>query len=67
MQIRFPRLDNRAYEVQWSTNLPDAKAWVILDHPDNRPFFSSTNGQTMVEDLTADPSARFYRVRVYEP
>jgi hypothetical protein len=65
VQILFPRLANRAFEVQWSTNLSDAKSWVVLDHPDNRPFFSSTNGQAMIEDVTTPSSARFYRVRIY--
>ena len=67
VQISLPPLANRAFEVQWSTNLSDAKSWVVLDHPDNRPFFSSTNGQTMIEDVTTPPSARFYSVRIYEP
>ncbi len=64
VQILFPRLANRGFEVQWTTNLSDAKSWVALDHPDNRPFFSSTNGQTMIEDVTVPSSARFYRVRI---
>jgi hypothetical protein len=67
VKILFPRLANRAFEVQWSTNLSDAKSWVVLDHPDNRPFFSSTNSQAMIEDVAAISSAKFYRVRVYEP
>jgi len=67
VQILFPRLANRAFEVQWTTNLLDATSWVALDQPDNRPFFSSTNGQTTIEDVTTAASARFYRVRVYEP
>jgi hypothetical protein len=67
VQIFFPRLANRAFEVQWSINLLDAKSWLVLDHPDNRPFFSSTNGQTMIEDVTTPSPARFYRVRIYEP
>jgi hypothetical protein len=67
VQILFPRLANRAFEVQWSSNLADAKSWVVLDHPDNRQFFSSTNGQAMIEDITTPSSARFYRVRIYEP
>jgi hypothetical protein len=67
VQIRFPRLANRAYEVQWNADLSDADAWVALDHPDNRPFFSSTNGQAAIEDAAMPSSARFYRVRIYEP
>ena len=67
VRILFPRLANRGFEVQWSTNLSDAKSWVALDHPDNRPFFSSTNGQTIIEDAATSSSARFYRVRIFAP
>ncbi len=67
VQILFPRLANRAFEVQWTTNLHHAKSWVALDHPDNRPFFSSTNGQAMLGDVTAASSVKFYRVRIFEP
>lgn len=67
VQIVFPGLANRAFEVQWTTNLQDATSWVALDQADNAPFFSSTSGQTMIADLTAGQSARFYRVRIYEP
>ena len=67
VQIIFPHLVNRAYQVQWTINLSDANSWIALDHPDNRPFFSSTNGQTMMEDVIAGSSAKFYRVRVFAP
>jgi hypothetical protein len=67
VQILFPRLANRAFEVQWTTSLQDANSWVALDQPDNRAFFSSTNGQAIIEDVTSPSSARFYRVRIYEP
>jgi hypothetical protein len=67
VQILFPRLANRAFEVQWTTNLQDAASWVVLDQPDNRPFFSSTNSQAMIEDAVSSYSARFYRVRIYAP
>jgi hypothetical protein len=67
LRILFPRLANRAFEVQWTTNLQDAASWVALDQPDNRPFFSSTNSQAMIEDVVSSSSARFYRVRIYGP
>jgi hypothetical protein len=67
VQIRFPRLANRAFEVQSTTNLQDARSWIPLDSPDNRPFFSSTNGPTMVEDATGNSGAKFYRVRIFAP
>lgn len=67
VKIKFPRLTNRASEVQWSTNLSDPKSWIALDQPDNRPFFSSTNGPTMVEEVTLPSSDKFYRVRLFAP
>jgi uncharacterized repeat protein (TIGR03806 family) len=67
VQIRFRRLANRAFEIQWTSNLQDAQSWVPLDRPDNRPFFSSINQETMIEDPIAGSSTRFYRVRIYEP
>ena len=67
VQILFPRLANRAFEVQWTTNLNDVTSWVALDHPDNRPFFSSTNGEAVIQDVSSTSSARFYRVRIFEP
>jgi len=66
-RILFPRLANRAFEVQWTTNLQDATSWVAWDQADNAPFFSSTNGQTMIADLNTAASARFYKVRIYPP
>ena len=67
VQIRYPCLANRAFEVQWTTNLQDPKSWIPLDHPYNRPFFSSTNSPALIEDVITPSSARFYRVRIYEP
>jgi hypothetical protein len=67
MQIAFPRLANRAFEVQWTTNLQDVTSWVALDRPDNRPFFSSTNGQTTVEAAAGNSGAKFFRVRIFAP
>ncbi len=67
VQIRFRRMINRAVEVQWTTDLKDEKSWVALDHPDNRPFFSSTDGQTTIEEIVPAASIRFYRLRIYRP
>jgi hypothetical protein len=39
VQILFPRLANRAFEVQFSTNLLDSGSWLVLDHPDNPHSF----------------------------
>ena len=67
VRINFPRWANRAFEVQWSTNLGEAASWVALDQPDNRPFFSSNSGQTVVEDTRTHSTTKFYRVHIYGP
>jgi hypothetical protein len=67
VQIHFPRRANRAFEVQWTANLQDAESWIPLDHPDNRPFFSSRNEDATIQDVLSPSSAKFYRVRVYAP
>jgi uncharacterized repeat protein (TIGR03806 family) len=67
IQIRFVRPANRACEVQWTTNLQDPFSWIALDHPDNRPYFSSTSDPTVIEDLSPGSSVRFYRIRVSQP
>lgn len=67
IQISFPHVANRAYEVQWSTGPQDRNSWITLDQPDNHPFFSSTGGQTEVEDAISPVSAKYYRVRIFEP
>jgi hypothetical protein len=33
VEIGFPRLANRAFEVQWNTNLFNGRSWVSLDIP----------------------------------
>jgi len=67
VQILFPRLANRAFEVQWSTNLADISSWVALDRPGNSPFLSSASGPAVVEDAMAGATPRFYRTRVFAP
>jgi glucose/arabinose dehydrogenase len=65
-EIVFPRVANRGFEVQFTTNLVPPIAWNILDRPDNRPFFAATNGTAIVRDVITNDT-RYYRVRVYEP
>jgi glucose/arabinose dehydrogenase len=65
-QISFPRIANRAFEVQWTTNLSNLNSWSPLDVPGNASLFSITNSQQSVSDLLAAPS-KFYRVQVREP
>jgi hypothetical protein len=67
VQILFPRIANRGFEVQWSTNLLTPGAWQPLDVPGNRPIFSPKNHPGVVEDHATNAPLKFYRVRVYEP
>jgi hypothetical protein len=72
MQIGFPQIANRGFEVQWTTNLADPGSWQALDLPGNRPFFSAVNREFEVVDPGFTPSPesalqKFYRVRVFEP
>jgi uncharacterized repeat protein (TIGR03806 family) len=66
VQVRFPQVANRGFEVQATTNLFDPKSWQPLDVPANRPFFSVTNFEAVIEDPIQHPP-RYYRVRVFEP
>jgi glucose/arabinose dehydrogenase len=66
VRIRFPRIANRGFEVQVTTNLADPDSWHPLDVPDNAPFFFATSGDAIVEDTAGNASARYYRVRVFE-
>ena len=65
IEIVYPRLANRGFEVRWSTNV--AGPYQFLNVPENRPFMSATNGLTRIPDAATNDSQRFYRVWVYEP
>lgn len=65
--VSFPRIANRGFEVQWTTNLADPASWRPLEVPGNRPWFFPEDRNATVEDFTADQAAKYYRVRVYEP
>jgi hypothetical protein len=66
VEIRYPRLANRRIELQWSVDLSNPAGWQFLHVPENRPYFSSTNGETRLSDVVTD-GPRFYRGRVFEP
>jgi glucose/arabinose dehydrogenase len=67
-QIVFQRIANRAFEVQGSTNLSSGACWTPLDIPGNEPFFSVSNCNFTVTDVTcSNVPAKYYRVRVYPP
>jgi hypothetical protein len=67
VELTYPRLVNRGFEVQWTTNLTSSISWTFLNVPENRPFMASTNGVTHVPDAVADLPAKFFRARVFEP
>ena len=67
IQIRFPRLANRAFEVQANANPTNAAGWQPLDTPDNRPAFPAIASEGVVTDPLPSDQRRFYRVRVIEP
>jgi mono/diheme cytochrome c family protein len=64
--VQFDRLANVGFEVQWSTDIVN-NAWLFLDVPGNRPFFSSVDFMDEVADPDAAADEKFWRVRVYEP
>jgi len=66
VSITYPRIRNRGFEVQWTTNLFTPSSWQALDVPENRPFFAATNSTALVPDAIGGAS-KFYRMRVYEP
>ena len=67
VDIIYPRVPNRSAEVQWTTNLFNPLAWQFLDTPANRPFYSATNGPTLVPDAIGNTPTKFYRARLSEP
>lgn len=66
-QVTFPRLANRGFEVQSSTNFLDPNAWVPLDLSGNEPWFPISNRPGAVNDLPSTLNPKFYRVRVFTP
>jgi hypothetical protein len=67
IEVIYPRVAKRGFEVQWTTDLGSNASWQFLNIPENRPFFSSTNGATRVPDVITNAQTKFYRVRVYAP
>jgi hypothetical protein len=66
-EIVLPRVANRGFEAQWTTNLSSSATWQFLHVPANRPFFSVSNQVSRVPVVLSNGPAEFYRVRVYEP
>lgn len=67
VRIRFPRLPDRLFRVEWSDGFENGTRWRSLDVPGNRPFITSKAVSASVVDTSAGASQRFYRVRVLQP
>jgi uncharacterized repeat protein (TIGR03806 family) len=67
VRIQFPRIANRGFEVQATTDLFKPGSWQPLDVPSNRPYFPASDSVALVEDVIANTPGKFYRVRVFEP
>lgn len=67
VEVVYPRLANRGFEVRWSPNLFSTSSWQFLNIPENRPFFAASHATARVPDALTNGPPRYYRVRVYEP
>jgi uncharacterized repeat protein (TIGR03806 family) len=66
-EIDFTRIANRGFEVQWSANVSAGSSWKPLDVPSNNLIFGITNTVVAVEDTLTNGTAKYYRVKVFEP
>jgi glucose/arabinose dehydrogenase/mono/diheme cytochrome c family protein len=66
VQIVYPQIANRGFEVQYSPNPAMPASWSPLNIAGNEPFFSITNRVGMVSDPVSTTN-KTYRVRVFEP
>ena len=67
VEISYPQIANRGFQVEWSADLTQPGSWRPLDVPGNRPFFPATNSTSIVTDVITSTPFRLYRVRVFEP
>ncbi len=66
IELTFPQIANRGFEVQEAPALDRPIPWRPLEVLENRPWISSTNFQALIRDRSTN-AARYYRVRIYEP
>lgn len=66
MRLKFPRLANRSFQVQFSPHLKEPREWFPLDVPGNETFFRAITESAVVIDRPTEPG-RFYRVRIGVP
>jgi hypothetical protein len=67
VNIGFEQLANRAFEVQFKTNLVTGETWQALDVPSNTPNFPNTAQPAVVTDSMTNAPSRYYRVKVTGP
>jgi mono/diheme cytochrome c family protein len=66
IEIHYPQIARRGFEVQSTSDLFIPDSWQPLDVFGNAPFFSSTDREAVIEDTATASSPKFYRVRVFE-
>jgi hypothetical protein len=67
LNLLFPHVANRGFQVEWTPALLTPIAWQPLSTPANRLFFAATNFTATVTDATTNAPSKFYRVRIFEP
>ena len=67
VEISFPQIANRGFQVESAPGMTSPISWQPLDVPANRPVFSPTNFTAVVTDTITNTPFKFYRVRVFEP
>ena len=67
VEISFPQIANRGFQVESAPSMTSPISWQPLDVPANRPLFSPTNFTAVVTDTITNTPFKFYRVRVFEP
>jgi mono/diheme cytochrome c family protein len=67
VNLGFEQLANRAFEVQFKTNLVSGEGWQSLDVPSNAPAFSNSDQPAVVTDSVTNAPSRYYRVKVTSP
>ena len=65
LTLRFTKTRNRGFELQSTPSL-DPPAWAPVDRPENSPFYSPSDLESLFQYIPSDPE-QYFRVRVYEP
>ena len=67
VEISFPQIANRGFQVESADGLESPFSWQPLDVPGNRPAFPATSSTATLADVITNGPFRFYRVRIFEP